>query len=156
MKQKDYEPDFVYDSSGKDAPAYCRWDVGYGHKDQQAGCLCPRTKTTCYKKKQCYWYKPKSESSGYGYEDEDVKNHGECIHNSERFYNILAHLLSKRGKKDVAIKIKYRSAAGKGNLPYGPHGPAIIGYKEDPHLHGYGGYGYGNPGYGYGSPYDYG
>jgi len=66
-----------------------------------------------------------------------------------------AHLLSKRGKKDFAIKIKYSSAAAKGHLPYGPHGPAIIGYKEDPYLHGYGGYEYGNPGYGshgYGTP----
>lgn len=159
VKQKDYEPDFINNRNKPDANALCRWDAGHGDEDKKAGCLCPRTKSKCYKKDQCYWYKPKGEKSkhGYGYEeDKDQKDHGECIHNSERFYNILAHLLSKRGKKDFAIKIKYSSAAAKGELPYGPWGPSIIGHREEPYRHPYGDQEYDNHADGYGNNYDYG
>lgn len=160
VKQQDIEPDYILDH--KDFPnskAYCRWHGGYGVKNPK--CLCPRIKSKCYEKDQCYWYKPKSEKSKdeYGYEeDKDGKHHGQCIHNSERFYNILANLLSKRGKKDFALKIKYSSAASEGELPYGPWGPQIFDHYEEPyfHPHPYGGHGYGNHGDSYRNDYDYG
>lgn len=129
VKLRDYEPDYDRDDFNK--KAFCRWDIGFADKKQkQAGCLCPRTKYKCHKDDQCYWFKPKSYDSKH-----DEKNQGQCVHNSERFYNILANLLSKRGKKDFALKIKYSSAAAKGELPYGPWGPAIIGHQEEPYSH---------------------
>merc|ERR1712029_27767 len=60
----------------------------------------------------------------------DKKDIGVCMHNSERFYNLMARLLAKRGKKQFALNIKYNSAPARGKLPYGPHGPAIIGFGE--------------------------
>lgn len=164
VKMKDYEPDF--DSRDKsDVIAICRWDEGFGEKNKKARCLCPRTRSKCSKKDQCYWYKSKDEKSKHGYDDDDEKDqkhYGECLHNSERFYNILARLLSKRGKKDFAIKIKYSSAAAKGEIPYGPWGPALIGHLEEPYRHSYGSDeydhedDYGNNDYGYGSYPQYG
>jgi hypothetical protein len=108
VKLRDFEPDFDMDDPNK--KAFCRWDMSFADKNQkQQGCLCPRTKSKCSKKNQCYWFKPKNQDEG---------NDAECVHNSERFYNILSHLLRKRGKKDFALKIKYSSAAAKGELEY--------------------------------------
>lgn len=140
VRLRDYEPDYNRDDVNE--KAFCRWDMGFADdKHKQAGCLCPRTKYKCHKDDQCFWYKPKSYDSKHG----DDKNQGQCVHNSERFYNILANLLSKRGKKDFALKIKYSSAAAKAELPYGPWGPAFIGHQEEPYSH--------NPHLA--SPYDY-
>jgi len=125
VKLRDFEPDFDMDDPNK--KAFCRWDMSFADKNQkQQGCLCPRTKSKCSKKNQCYWFKPKNQEEG---------NDAECVHNSERFYNILSHLLRKRGKKDFALKIKYSSAAAKGELPYGLFGPAIFPHPEEPYRH---------------------
>ena len=68
-----------------------------------------------------------------------------CISKPERFYNQLARLLAKRGKKDFSMKIqviqpallylhlspqhflKYGASGALGNLPMGLQGPAMIG-----------------------------
>jgi len=122
VKLRDYSSDF--DRNDPNELAFCRWDMGFDEfEDKQAGCLCPRTKDKCNKKNQCYWYKSKHSDDG------------DCVHNSERFYNILANLLSKRGKKDFALKIKYSSAAAKGNLPFGPWGPAHFDLDYQPYVH---------------------
>ena len=114
----------------------------------------PRTESKCGTKYQCYWYKPNS-LANHGYGDYDAESdQRECIHNTERFYNILAHWLSKRGKKDFAITIKYQSAAPKVKLPFGSHGPAIVGHLEDPYRHLHGGGGYGVDERKYGNQYD--
>ena len=44
------------------------------------------------------------------------RTHGVCMHNSERFYNLMARLLKSRGKKDFALKIKYSAAPARGDL----------------------------------------
>jgi len=121
VKLRDYSSD--YDPSNPNELAYCRWDMGFDDYEKQAGCLCPRTKDKCQKKHQCYWYRSKHSDDG------------DCVHNSERFYNILANLLSKRGKKDFALKIKYSSAAAKGRLPHGPWGPAYFDLDYEPYIH---------------------
>jgi len=131
VKIRDYEPDYNRDDPNK--KAFCRWDMGFSDdKDEHQGCLCPRTKYKCHKKHQCYWYKPKHSARKHGDNKDD---HGQCLHNSERFYNILANLLSKRGKKDFALKIKYSSAAAKGHLPYGPSGPGYFPYDQQLYRH---------------------
>ena len=38
--------------------------------------------------------------------DDDIPTF-KCINSAERFYLLLSRLLSKRGKKDFAIKIRY-------------------------------------------------
>jgi len=150
VELRDYDPD--YDTSKPREKAYCRWDMGFAEKNKkQAGCLCPRTKNKCHKKLQCYWYKPKH-SSKY----DESENDGQCVHNSERFYKILANLLSKRGKKDFALKIKYSSAAAKGELPYGPFGPSYFPHHDEPYTHPIHGQGFDydsfdKPQYGHGS-----
>jgi len=180
VKVKDYEPDFLFDSpSKKEAKGYCYWDFHRAKVDPGGACLCPRPKKECKeKKKQCFWHTypnigklhdDKDKKSGYYGSKHDKhkgKSSGVCIHNSERFYNLMAKLLAKRGKKDLSLQIHYSSAPARGKLPYGPHGPAIIGYgKEFEQRHGTGykpeyyreehsGYdnqhGYGESHYGYG------
>ena len=52
-------------------------------------------------------------------------------------------LLEKRGKQDFAIRIHHKTAAARGVLPYGPHGPAIYGFGaqhfDDGYSRGYSG-----------------
>jgi len=191
VKVKDYEPDFLFDSpSKKEAKGHCYWDFHRAKVDSGGACLCPRPKKECKeKKKQCFWHTypnvgkihdDKDKKSGYygssKHDKHEDKSSGVCIHNSERFYNLMAKLLAKRGKKDLSLQIHYSSAPARGKLPYGPHGPAIIGYGKDfeqqhgygyrpeyyreqqsgygnDHHGGYGGdlYGYGNDHHGYGN-----
>merc|ERR1712168_1630630 len=75
-------------------------------------------------------YDRKEHDGRKDHHDKDKKDIGVCMHNSERFYNLMARLLAKRGKKEFALNIKYNSAPARGKLPYGPHGPAIIGFGE--------------------------
>merc|ERR1719187_382011 len=85
--------------------------------DPNTACLCVATQESCTKDRQgCYWH-----------EDSDT-HYKECISKAERFYNQLYALLSKRRKKSFAINIRYGATPARGNLPYGPWGPAIIGY----------------------------
>merc|ERR1712079_535867 len=119
------------------------------------------SKGACEESKQCYWL-------------EKTKFDGKCIHQTERLYNALYKKLHKRGKKDIAIQVFYKSRPAKVKLPHGLYGPHIIGafnhlHKLRPHhapigynsylnSYGYGGYnhygygkgygGYGAPGYG--------
>ena len=79
-----------------------------------------------------------------------------CISSAERFYKLLKVLLEKRGKQDFAIRIHHKTAAARGVLPYGPHGPAIFGFGrqhfDDGYSQGYpGGYedDFYSDGYGY-------
>ena len=46
-----------------------------------------------------------------------------CISKAEKFYEMLAALLRRRGKNDFAIRIEHKASAGRGVLPYGPQGP---------------------------------
>jgi len=145
VKFKDYEPDYAYDNPYKtEAKGYCYWDFHRAKVDHGGACLCPRPKKECKeKKKQCYWHaypnvgevhEDKRKTSGYhdkNHKHKNEKSSGVCIHNSERFYNLMAKLLAKRGKKDLSLKIHYSSAPARGKLPYGPHGPAIIGFGQD-------------------------
>merc|ERR1712079_271627 len=121
------------------------------------------SKGACEESKQCYWL-------------EKSKFEGKCIHQTERLYNALYKKLHKRGKKDIAIQVFYKSRPAKVKLPHGLYGPHIIGafnhlHKLRPHHapigynsylnsygyggynhygHGYGGYGHGKGGYGHG------
>merc|ERR1712168_1691897 len=98
-------------------PGKCRYDPYRAMIDPNTACLCVATQESCTKDRQgCYWH----EDSETGYR--------ECISKAERFYNQLYALLSKRGKKSFAINIRYGATPARGNLPYGPWGPAIIGY----------------------------
>merc|ERR1712106_479289 len=56
-----------------------------------------------------------------------------CISKPERFYNQLARLLSKRGKKDFSMKIQYGGSGARGYLPMGLQGPSLIG-RGNPYL----------------------
>jgi len=76
-------------------------------------------------------YKKKDRRHKHKKPEKKEETHGVCMHNSERFYNLMARLLKSRGKKDFALKIKYSAAPARGKLPYGPHGPAIIGFGEE-------------------------
>merc|ERR1712112_208340 len=60
-------------------------------------------------------------------------NEKTCISKPERFYNQLARLLSKRGKKDFSMKIQYGAAGALGYLPMGLQGQAFIG-RRNPYL----------------------
>merc|ERR1711922_88801 len=98
-------------------PGKCRFDPYRAMVDPNSACLCVATQETCTKNRDgCYWH-----------EDPDT-HYRECISKAERFYNQLYALLSKRGKKSFAINIRYGATPARGNLPYGPWGPAIIGY----------------------------
>merc|ERR1719289_221054 len=98
-------------------PGKCRFDPYRAMVDPNSACLCVATQETCTKNRDgCYWH-----------EDPDT-HYKECISKAERFYNQLYALLSKRGKKSFAINIRYGATPARGNLPYGPWGPAIIGY----------------------------
>merc|ERR1740131_558098 len=98
-------------------PGKCRYDPYRAMIDPNTACLCVATIETCTKGRQgCYWH-----------EDPET-NYRECISKAEKFYNLLYALLSKRGKKSFAINIRYGATPARGNLPYGPWGPAVIGY----------------------------
>jgi len=122
-----------------DSELSCFWDFKLA-KLHKPACKCPRTtKKQCSEdkltKKQCFWHTSKpAEKDSYGKKKKKEKTedeHGVCMHNSERFYNVLSRLLAKRGKKDLSLQIHYSSAPARGKLPYGPHGPAIIGYGDE-------------------------
>merc|ERR1712168_897208 len=117
------DPNWIKDEGGKtiadleNLPGKCRFDPYRAMVDPNSACLCVATQETCTKNRDgCYWY-----------EDPDT-HYKECISKAERFYNQLYALLSKRGKKSFAINIRYGATPARGNLPYGPWGPAIIGY----------------------------
>jgi len=94
----------------------CRYDPYQHVIDPSKACLCVATRQTCEKGRQgCYWYESKK------------TGHKECISKAEKFYNMLYHLLNVRGKKNFAINIRYGATAARGELPYGPYGPAVIG-----------------------------
>merc|ERR1740131_715346 len=98
-------------------PGKCRYDPYRAMIDPNTACLCVATIETCTKGRQgCYWH-----------EDPET-NYRECISKAEKFYNLLYALLSKRGKKSFAINIRYGATPARGYLPYGPWGPAVIGY----------------------------
>jgi len=78
------------------------------------------TKADCDKLKQCYWYEAAGTPG--------------CIHQTERLYNALAKKLARRGKKDFAIQVFYKSRPSKINLPNGLFGPHIVGAFQ--HLRG--------------------
>merc|ERR1712168_744172 len=114
VKQEDDDTTSIY---LKNLPGKCRYDPYRAMIDPNTACLCVATQESCTKDRQgCYWH----EDSETGYR--------ECISKAERFYNQLYALLSKRGKKSFAINIRYGATPARGNLPYGPWGPAIIGY----------------------------
>merc|ERR1719277_1879145 len=117
------DPNWIKDEGGKtivdleNLPGKCRFDPYRAMVDPNSACLCVATQETCTKNRDgCYWH-----------EDPDT-HYKECISKAERFYNQLYALLSKRGKKSFAINIRYGATPARGNLPYGPWGPAIIGY----------------------------
>merc|ERR1712173_186608 len=113
------------------------------------------SKAHCEESKQCYWL-------------EKTKFEGKCIHQTERLYNALYKKLHKRGKKDIAIQVFYKSRPAKVKLPHGLYGPHIIGafnhlhklrpyhapigYNSYLNSYGYGGYNH----YGYGKGYGHG
>merc|ERR1719187_1613578 len=117
------DPNWIKDEGGKtivdleNLPGKCRFDPYRAMVDPNSACLCVATQETCTKNRDgCYWH-----------EDPDT-HYKECISKAERFYNQLYALLSKRGKKSFAINIRYGATPARGNLPYGPWGPAVIGY----------------------------
>jgi len=147
------------------SPGVCRYDPHRAIHDPFGACLCVATQDTCTKGRSgCIWeVEPKS----------GIK---ECISKAEQFYIKLHNLLKQRGKKNFAINIRYGATGARGNLPYGPWGPAVVGYgnpspsttlgvigqkayKQKSPKKKYGGYGgaggYGKSG-GYGSPGGYG
>merc|ERR1719391_1966955 len=160
IEQKNHEPDLIFDNPHKrHSRGACFWDFDLAKLEGGSNaCLCPREEKGCKKAKQCYWFKykkpdhsedhsksdkhdswgKKDKHDGWGKKDkhdEEKEDLGVCMHNSERFYNLMARLLAKRGKKDFALNIKYNSAPARGKLPYGPHGPAIIGFGEETGKH---------------------
>jgi len=125
-------------------PGRCRYDP-YRHMiDPSSACLCVATRETCeYGRDGCVWYHDKK--TGYR----------ECISKAEKFYNMLYALLKKRGKKSFAIKIRYGATGARGQLPYGPYGPAIVGMGNPMPSKIYGVYKAGGGGHGgsYGNAY---
>jgi len=105
----------------------CRWAGGRKGTDEKEGsrgvCLCPATT-----EKLC----TKGRASCYFHTDRKT-NEKTCISKPERFYNQLARLLSKRGKKDFSMKIQYGAAGALGYLPMGLQGQAFIG-RRNPYL----------------------
>jgi len=105
----------------------CRWagrTQGAYEKEGVSGvCLCPATT-----EKLC----TKGRASCYFHTDRKT-NEKTCISKAERFYNQLARLLSKRGKKDFSMKIQYGGSGARGYLPMGLQGPSLIG-RGNPYL----------------------
>jgi len=105
----------------------CRWAGGRKGTDEREGsrgvCLCPATT-----EKLC----TKGRASCYFHSDRKT-NEKTCISKPERFYNQLARLLSRRGKKDFSMKIQYGAAGALGYLPMGLQGPSFIG-RRNPYL----------------------
>jgi len=105
----------------------CRWRGGTRGTDKKEGargvCLCPATtEKLCTKDRaSCYFHKDRK------------TNEKTCISKPERFYNQLARLLSKRGKKDFSMKIQYGGSGARGYLPMGLQGPSLIG-RGNPYL----------------------
>merc|ERR1719222_1683345 len=103
----------------------CRWAGGRESAVEEEGrgvCLCPATT-----EKLC----TKGRASGYFHTDRKT-NEKTCISKPERFYNQLARLLSKRGKKDFSMKIQYGGSGARGYLPMGLQGPSLIGARLAP------------------------
>merc|ERR1711934_180101 len=104
----------------------CRWAGGRESAVEEEGrgvCLCPATT-----EKLC----TKGRASCYFHTDRKT-NEKTCISKPERFYNQLARLLSKRGKKDFSMKIQYGGSGARGYLPMGLQGPSLIG-RGNPYL----------------------
>merc|ERR1719233_581345 len=105
----------------------CRWAGGTKGTEEKEGtrgvCLCPATtEKLCTKgRASCYFHKDRK------------TNEETCISKPERFYNQLARLLSKRGKKDFSMKIQYGGSGARGYLPMGLQGPSLIG-RGNPYL----------------------
>merc|ERR1712037_635607 len=111
----------------------CRWAGGRESSVEEEGrgvCLCPATT-----EKLC----TKGRASCYFHTDRKT-NEKTCISKPERFYNQLARLLSKRGKKDFSMKMhygnfgpqcfggcgfspNYQYRTGQGFGGFGGHGP---------------------------------
>merc|ERR1712192_373830 len=91
--------------------------------DRRGVCLCPATT-----EKLC----TKDRASCFFHTDRKSKE-STCISKPERFYNQLARLLSKRGKKDFSMKIQYGGSGARGYLPMGLQGPSLIG-RGNPYL----------------------
>jgi len=129
-----------------EAPGRCRYDPYRARIDPNSACLCVATRNNCeYGRDGCCWHEDRK--TGYS----------ECISKAEKFYNQLYELLRRRGKKSFAIKIRYGATGARGELPLGPHGPAIIGMGNPTPSKTYGVYknGGGSPG-GYGGMGGYG
>jgi len=120
----------------KRMPGRCRYDP-YRHRvDPNSACLCVATRDTCeHGRDGCFWHEDKR--TGYK----------ECISKAEKFYNMLYELLKRRGKKSFAIKIRYGATGARGELPYGPYGPAYIGMGNPNQSRTFGVYGGGGHGY---------
>jgi len=105
----------------------CRWQGGVKATDEseerKGVCLCPATtKELCTKNRaSCYFHTDRKTK-------EDT-----CISKPERFYNQLARLLAKRGKKDFSMKIQYGGSGARGYLPMGLQGPSLVG-RGNPYL----------------------
>lgn len=121
----------------KDQPSsnvgFCRWDAFRANTDVKSACMCPTSMTICSKRANCYWY------------EDPNSPFKECISNSERFYNMLHRLLVRRGKKDFALNIRYGSTPARGQMPFGPYGPSIIGAGNPNPTSMFGVYGHKNP-----------
>merc|ERR1719402_266714 len=112
---------------------FCRWDAFRANTDVKSACMCPTSMNTCAKRPNCFWY------------EDPNSPFKECISNSERFYNMLHRLLVRRGKKDFAIKIRNGSTPARGQMPFGPYGPSIIGAGNPNPTSMFGVYGHKNP-----------
>merc|ERR1711962_1829895 len=105
----------------------CRWRGGVRPGKETVGrrgaCLCPATtENLCTKDRPaCYFHTDRKSKEST------------CISKPERFYNQLARLLAKRGKKDFSMKIQYGASGALGYLPMGLQGPAMIG-RGNPYL----------------------
>jgi len=129
-----------------DAPGRCRYDPYRARIDPNSACLCVADRNNCeYGRDGCCWHEDRK--TGYS----------ECISKAEKFYNQLYELLRRRGKKSFAIKIRYGATGARGELPLGPHGPAVIGMGNPTPSKTYGVYkNGGGPQAGYGSLGGYG
>jgi len=105
----------------------CRWRGGVRPGEETEGrrgaCLCPATtEELCMKDRPgCFFHTDRKSKEST------------CISKPERFYNQLARLLAKRGKRDFSMKIQYGASGALGYLPVGLQGPAMIG-RGNPYL----------------------
>merc|ERR1719309_1324466 len=69
---------------------------------------------------------PKEDQDAYGKSNQslELKNVFQKLNSYIKLHN----LLKQRGKKNFAINIRYGATGARGNLPYGPWGPAVVGY----------------------------